>query len=671
MMDFAKARQRAEELTQWLNEQGYRYYVLDDPVVSDAEYDQRMRELMELEAQFPELVTPYSPTQRVGGEPLPHFEKVRHSSPMLSLGNAFSETDLYEFDERVRKAAGDRPVAYVCELKIDGLAVSVQYREGVFHRGATRGDGEVGEDISQNLKTIRALPLNLPQSDTIEVRGEAYMPKKAFERLNQIREQNGESVFANPRNAAAGSLRQLDPKLAAERTLDIFLYSLEPIEGTPHFQTHSETLEYLKKQGFKVNPEYQKANSMEDVLSYIEHWRENRQTLDYEIDGIVIKVDDLALQKEMGNTAKSPRWAIAYKFPAEEAKTVLKAIELRVGRTGVVTPTAILEPVSLAGTTVKRASLHNEEMIREKGILLGDQVIVRKAGDIIPEVVKVLTEARTGEEKPFEMPTTCPECGSHLEHLEGEVALRCINPSCPAQIREGIIHFVSRGAMNIDGLGEKVVTQLFQEGLINNVADLYYLTPSSLLSLERMGEKSVQNLMTSIEKSKQNSLERLLFGLGIRFVGTKGAKILAQHFHTLDALMGASREELLGIAEIGPKMADSVVTYFSKPEVHQIIEQLRRAGVNMTYQGPSGSEDGDHPLAGKTVVLTGTLSQFSRKEATEVLESLGVNVTNRVSKKTDVLIAGEKAGSKLKKAQSLGIEVWDEETFLSYVAEKR
>lgn len=669
-MDFAEAQKRAKELTQWLNEHGYRYYVLDDPVVSDTEYDHRMRELMELEAKFPELVTPYSPTQRVGGEPLAYFEKVKHISPMLSLGNAFSETDLYEFDERVKKAAGGKPVAYVCELKIDGLAVSIQYREGVFHRGATRGDGEVGEDISQNLKTIRALPLHLPQSDTIEVRGEAYMPKKAFGRLNQMREQKGESLFANPRNAAAGSLRQLDPKLAAERTLDIFLYAVEPMEEIPNFRSHSETLEYLKKQGFKVNPEYQKVSSIEEVLSYIEKWREKRETLGYDIDGIVIKVDDLTLQKEMGNTAKSPRWAIAYKFPAEEARTVLKAIELRVGRTGVVTPTAILEPISLAGTTVKRASLHNEEMIREKGILLGDQVIVRKAGDIIPEVVKVLTEERTGNEKPFEMPTTCPECESHLEHLEGEVALRCMNPSCPAQIREGIIHFVSRGAMNIDGLGEKVVTQLFEEGLIKNVADLYYLTPSSLLSLERMGEKSVQNLITSIEKSKQNSLERLLFGFGIRFVGMKGAKILAQYFQTLDALMEASRDELLSISEIGPKMADSVVTYFSKPEVHQIIDQLRRAGVNMTYKGPTVSEDVDHPLSGKTIVITGTLSRFSRKEATELIESLGAHVTNRVSKKTDVLIAGEKAGSKLEKARSLGIEVWDEETFLSHVSEK-
>lgn len=666
-MDLPKAKQRAEDLTKLLNEHGHRYYVLDDPIVPDAQYDQWMKELVDLEAAYPELITPYSPTQRVGAEPLPYFEKVEHASPMLSLGNAFSEDDLREFDERIKKAAGEDQVAYVCELKIDGLAVSIQYQNGYFHRGATRGDGQTGEDITQNLKTIHALPLSLTQPETIEVRGEAYMPKKAFEQLNQKREQQGETLFANPRNAAAGSLRQLDPKLAAERSLSIFLYSMGQ-KDEARFQTHTEVLQFLQQQGFKVNPEYQRVESIEEVLAYVERWSNQRSTLDYEIDGIVIKVDDLRLREKMGNTAKSPRWAIAYKFPAEEAITYLQSIELRVGRTGVITPTAILEPVQLAGTTVKRASLHNEDMIKEKDILLGDQVIIRKAGDIIPEVVGVLYDQRTGNEKPFVMPTECPECDSQLVRLEGEVALRCLNPRCPAHIREGLIHFVSRGAMNIEGLGEKVVTQLFEHGLIKDVADLYQLEPSSLLKLERMGEKSVHNLLQAIELSKQNSLERLLFGLGIRFVGMKGATILAKHFRTMDALIAADRDQLMAIDEIGPKMADSVVAFFAKPEVRQTIEKLRRHGVNLQFRGRT-EQNIDHELAGKTVVLTGKLNHFTRDEATRRLEELGATVTKQVSKKTDILIAGEKAGSKLRKATELEIEIWDEKMLLSKISE--
>ncbi|MEK4797926.1 NAD-dependent DNA ligase LigA [Thermoactinomyces sp. FSL K6-2592] len=671
-MKLEEAKKRVLELHDEINEHNHRYYVLDDPAISDAEYDRLMRELMALEEKFPELKTPDSPTQRVGGEPLPYFEKVEHTAPMLSLGNAFDEQDLRDFDERVRKAAGRQNVRYVCELKIDGLAVSVKYEDGRFVLGSTRGDGITGEDITQNLKTIRSLPLRINEPLSIEVRGEAYMPRRAFERLNRERAENGEPLFANPRNAAAGSLRQLDPKLAARRTLDLFVYEIGQLEGHT-VQTHTEGLQFLETLGFKVNPARQTVESVEEMLAFIEKWGKNRPDLPYEIDGIVIKVDELALRKQMGNTAKSPRWAIAYKFPAEEAVTRLLDITLNVGRTGVVTPTAVLEPVSLAGTTVQRASLHNEDLIREKDIRIHDYVVVKKAGDIIPEVVGVLTEKRTGGEKAFSMPEHCPECGSGLVRLEGEVALRCINPECPAQTREGIIHFVSRGAMNIEGLGEKVVTQLFNHGLVRSVADLYYLEKEDLLQLERMGEKSVQNLLEAIEKSKRNSLERLLFGLGIRFVGAKGAKILAQHFKHMDALMEAGMEELLALDEIGPKMADSVVTYMEKPEVRETINRLKEAGVNMEYKGPGADGEkavASSPLAGKTVVITGTLQKMSRKEATDLLESLGANVTGSVSKKTDLLVAGEKAGSKLDKAKKLDVTIWDEETLLSHLPEE-
>ncbi|MCF6135332.1 NAD-dependent DNA ligase LigA [Thermoactinomyces vulgaris] len=671
-MKLEEAKKRVLELHDEINEHNHRYYVLDDPAISDAEYDRLMRELMALEKKFPELKTPDSPTQRVGGEPLPYFEKVEHTAPMLSLGNAFDEQDLRDFDERVRKAAGRQNVRYVCELKIDGLAVSVKYEDGRFVLGSTRGDGITGEDITQNLKTIRSLPLRINEPLSIEVRGEAYMPRRAFERLNRERAENGEPLFANPRNAAAGSLRQLDPKLAARRTLDLFVYEIGQLEGHT-VQTHTEGLQFLETLGFKVNPARQTVESVEEMLAFIEKWGKNRPDLPYEIDGIVIKVDELALRKQMGNTAKSPRWAIAYKFPAEEAVTRLLDITLNVGRTGVVTPTAVLEPVSLAGTTVQRASLHNEDLIREKDIRIHDYVVVKKAGDIIPEVVGVLTEKRTGGEKAFSMPEHCPECGSGLVRLEGEVALRCINPECPAQTREGIIHFVSRGAMNIEGLGEKVVTQLFNHGLVRSVADLYYLEKEDLLQLERMGEKSVQNLLEAIEKSKRNSLERLLFGLGIRFVGAKGAKILAQHFKHMDALMEAGMEELLALDEIGPKMADSVVTYMEKPEVRETINRLKEAGVNMEYKGPGADGEkavASSPLAGKTVVITGTLQKMSRKEATDLLESLGANVTGSVSKKTDLLVAGEKAGSKLDKAKKLDVTIWDEETLLSHLPEE-
>ncbi|RFU68917.1 NAD-dependent DNA ligase LigA [Peribacillus saganii] len=659
-MDLKTAEAHVRDLQNLLNQYSYEYHVLDKPSIPDAEYDTLLRELIELEEKFPEMVTPDSPTQRVGGTILEMFEKVEHTSPMLSLGNAFNEADLRDFDRKVRQAVGDN-FSYVCELKIDGLAVSLRYEDGIFVRGATRGDGTVGEDITANLRTIKSIPIRLREPMTLEVRGEAFMPKKSFEALNNAKLERDEEPFANPRNAAAGSLRQLDTRIAASRNLDIFLYGIGDA-GNTNAASHSEGLDLLDRLGFKTNKERKKCANIEEVLEYVEGWVEKRPNLPYDIDGIVIKVDSYEQQEQLGRTAKSPRWAIAFKFPAEEVVTKLKNIELSVGRTGVVTPTAILEPVKVAGTTVQRASLHNEDLIREKDIKIGDQVVVKKAGDIIPEVVNVLAELRTGEEVDFHMPTHCPECESELVRLEDEVALRCINPKCPAQIREGLIHFVSRNAMNIEGLGEKVISQLFRENLIVDVADIYKLSFEQLIALERMGEKSVNNLLRAIEASKNNSLERLLFGLGIRHVGEKAARILSQDFQTIHSLQEASREQLTAINEIGEKMADSVVTFFEMEEVNELIRELEARGVNLTYKGPKpvNIEQSDSFFAGKTVVLTGKLEQLTRNEAKEKIEALGANVAGSVSKKTDLVVAGEEAGSKLTKAEQLGIEVWDE-----------
>jgi len=665
-MDLQTAEKRIAEISSQLNHYGYEYYVLDKPSVPDAEYDQLMQELVELEEQFPQLKTADSPSVRVGGTVLDVFEKVEHRTPMLSLGNAFNEQDLKDFDRRIRQAVGD-DFSYVCELKIDGLAVSLRYEDGLFIQGATRGDGTIGEDITANIKTIKSVPLRLRENVSMEVRGEAYMPKRSFEALNQARAERGEELFANPRNAAAGSLRQLDPKIAASRRLDVFLYGIGNISEKSGIDSHSEGLDYLDRLGFKTNQERRKCTSIDEVIDYVNSWVEKRPHLAYEIDGIVIKVNSYAHQAALGTTAKSPRWAIAYKFPAEEVVTTLLDIELSVGRTGVITPTAILEPVKVAGTTVQRASLHNEDLIREKDIKLGDKVVIKKAGDIIPEVVNVLADQRTGEEVEFHMPTHCPECESELVRLEGEVALRCINPKCPAQLREGLIHFVSRVAMNIEGLGEKVISQLFLEKLIEDVADIYKLTREQLLALERMGEKSATNLIKAIEISKENSLEKLLFGLGIRHVGAKAAKTLAQQFGTMDKLAQASKDDLMAINEIGDKMADSIVAYFEKEEAVELINELAAAGVNMEYKGarPVAPDESDSIFAGKTVVLTGKLEQLSRNEAKDKIEALGGNVAGSVSKKTHLVIAGEDAGSKLTKAQELGIEVWDEEKLLA------
>lgn len=670
-MDLQTAEKKVVELHKLLNQYNYEYHVLDRPSVPDAEYDQLMRELTELEEAFPELKTHDSPTLRVGGEVLSMFEKVQHESQMLSLSNAFNEQDLKDFDRRVRQAVGDN-ISYVCELKIDGLAVSLRYEAGLFSLGATRGDGTTGENITANLRTIRSIPLRLNQEVSMEVRGEAYMPKGSFEKLNKQRMESDEDLFANPRNAAAGSLRQLDPRIAASRNLDIFLYSIANT-GETGVTSHSEALNLLDSLGFKTNKERKKCANIEEVIEYIQYWTNERPNLSYDIDGIVVKVDSLTQQAELGATAKSPRWAIAYKFPAEEVITTLKEIELSVGRTGVVTPTAILEPVRVAGSTVGRASLHNEDLIREKDIRIGDQVVIKKAGDIIPEVVNVLVERRTGEELEFHMPTHCPECDSELVRLDEEVALRCINPKCPAQIREGLIHFVSRNAMNIDGLGEKVISQLFAENLIKDVADIYKLTYEQLIKLERMGEKSVNNLLQAIENSKTNSLEKLLFGLGIRHVGEKAAKTLAQQFETIDNLKNASHEMLTSINEIGEKMADSIVTYFEQDEAEELILELKAAGVNTEYKGPKlvTVENSDSIFAGKTIVLTGKLEKLTRNEAKESIEALGGKISGSVSKKTDIVIAGEDAGSKLSKATELGIEIWDEERLVEELASQK
>ncbi|WP_079474224.1 NAD-dependent DNA ligase LigA [Marinococcus halophilus] len=667
-MERKQAEERVEKLRQLLDKYGYYYYVKDDPIVPDAEYDERLQELIQLENDFPDLQAPDSPTVRVGGAPLEGFRKVQHRIPMLSLGNVFNEQDVRDFDRRGRQVTGDN-VEYVCELKIDGLAVSLSYEDGQFVLGATRGDGTTGEDITHNLKTVRAIPLRLDEAVDIEVRGEVFMPERSFLSLNEDKEKNGEEPFANPRNAAAGSLRQLDPKIAAKRNLDIFLYGAGN-DDELDVNTHAESLDYMDQLGFKVNPETKKCRTIEEVLEFVDYWTENRNGLSYEIDGVVIKVDDLGQREDLGFTAKSPRWATAYKFPAEEKVTTLEDIILSVGRTGVVTPTAKLTPVQVAGTTVQRASLHNEDLIREKGIKLGDQIVVKKAGDIIPEVVRVLTELREGDEQEFEMPTECPSCGTELVRLEEEVALRCINPNCPAQLQEALIHFVSRGAMNIDGLGEKVIQQLFSHQLVSGIEDIYKLDRDELLELERMGQKSVDNLLNAIEASKENSLERLLFGLGIRFVGSKAARTLAEEFGTMEALEQADKEQLLAIYDIGEKVADSIVSYFEQDNVSELLEELRRLGLNMEYKGPRKSEQAtDTVFSGKTVVLTGKLQELARKDAKARIEALGGKVTGSVSSNTDIVVAGEEAGSKLEKARELDVTIWNEQQLIEQTRE--
>lgn len=668
-MTIDEAAKRAEELRSRLNRWSREYYVEDKPTVEDYVYDQEYAELVAIEEQYPDLITSDSPTQRVGGKVLSGFEKVTHDIPLYSLNDVFSKDELFAFDQRVQKAIG-RPVDYCCELKIDGLSVSLRYKNGEFVRGATRGDGTVGENITENLKTVRSVPLKLKDAISIEVRGECFMPKTSFVQLNQAREAEGKDIFANPRNAAAGSLRQLDSKITAKRNLDTFLYTVADF-GPMKATTQYDALEELEQIGFHTNHEKRLCHSIDEVWSFIEEYHEKRMDLTYEIDGIVIKVNEFSLQDQLGFTVKAPRWATAYKFPPEEVETKIEEIEWTVGRTGVVTPTAIMTPVRVAGTTVSRASLHNGDYIKLKDIRLNDIVRIYKAGDIIPEVAQVVLDQRPADSEPYVLPTHCPICHSELVHLDEEVALRCINPKCPAQIKEGLNHFVSRNAMNIDGLGPRVLAQMYDKQLVTDVADLYKLTEEELLTLDKIKEKSANNILTAIHDSKDNSVERLIFGLGIRHVGSKAAKILAEHFGDLETLSKSDFESIIVLDTIGDTIADSVVTYFSNEEVHDLMSELKQAGVNFEYKGIRSSqiETIESPFKEKTVVLTGKLTRFTREEAKETIENLGGKVTGSVSKKTDIVVAGEDAGSKLTKAQELGIDVWSEEKMAEALAD--
>lgn len=670
-MTFQAAEKRSAELRDELNQYAHEYYVQDQPSVEDFVYDKKYQELVEIETEYPDLITPESPTQRVGGKVLEGFEKVVHDIPLYSLNDVFSKEELIAFDERVKKALG-HPVSYCCELKIDGLSISLKYENGVFVQGATRGDGTVGENITENLKTVKSIPLRLKEPLSIEVRGECYMPKSSFVKLNQQREEEGKEVFANPRNAAAGSLRQLDTRIAAKRNLSTFLYTLAdfgPLEST----TQDHALNEMSRLGFRTNPEHRVCDTIDEVWDYIETFHETRDQLPYEIDGIVIKVNEFELQDELGFTVKAPRWATAYKFPPEEAQTTLLDIDWTIGRTGVLTPTAIMEPVRLAGTTVGRASLHNSDYIEKKDIRLQDTILVYKAGDIIPEVAQVILEKRPTDSEPYPVPTHCPICDSELVHLDEEVALRCINPKCPAQIKEGLSHFVSRNAMNIEGLGPRVLAQMFDKGLVSDVADLYALDKEQLLTLDKIKDKSAENILQAIDASRENSVERLIFGLGIRHVGAKAAGILAEHFGSLEAMSKGTKEEIVDLNTIGETIADSVVTYFENEEVHELMQELAERGVNLKYNGIRRSQlaEIESPFKDKTVVLTGKLIDYTREEAKEKIQNLGGKVTGSVSKKTDIVVAGEEAGSKLTKAQSLGVEVWDEKQMIQAIEESQ
>ncbi|WP_117276197.1 NAD-dependent DNA ligase LigA [Streptococcus intermedius] len=645
-------KDRMLELVKLLNQYAHEYYTTDNPSVSDSEYDRLYHELLDLEQQYPELVQADSPTHRVGGKVLEGFEKYQHQYPLYSLQDAFSRKELEAFDVRIRK---DFPkVSYLCELKIDGLSISLMYENGILVAGATRGDGSVGENITENLKRVKDIPLVLPTAVNLTVRGECYMPRSSFDRVNRLRQENGESEFANPRNAAAGTLRQLDTAIVAKRNLATFLYQ----EVSPtDMASQDAVLKKLSKNGFSVNEQYILADSMDEVWEFIEKINQERKQLPYDIDGVVVKVNDLAMQEELGFTVKAPKWAIAYKFPAEEKEAQLLSVDWMVGRTGVVTPTANLTPVQLAGTTVSRATLHNVDYIAEKDIRKDDTVIVYKAGDIIPAVLRVVESKRQSEDK-IEIPKYCPSCGSELIHFEDEVALRCINPRCPAQIKEGLIHFASRDAMNIAGLGPAVVEKLFDQQLVKDVAGIYRLTVNDLLQLENFKEKSANKLYTAIQTSKENSAEKLLFGLGIRHIGSKASQILLEHFHDLEQLAKATREEIAALDSLGMVIAESLTSYFAQEGSQILLEELKEAGINLAYLGKKVSVDA--ALSGLIVVLTGKLERLNRSEAKAKLESLGAKVTSSVSKKTSFVVAGADAGSKLTKAQELGIDIRDE-----------
>ena len=644
--------ERMKELVELLNRYATEYYTSDNPSVSDSEYDRLYRELVELEKAHPDQVLPESPTHRVGGKILDGFEKYSHQYPLYSLQDAFSREELDAFDARVRKELDD--VTYICELKIDGLSISLTYEQGIFVAGATRGDGSIGENITENLKRVKDIPLSLPEKLDITVRGECYMPRASFDQVNQSRQENGEPEFANPRNAAAGTLRQLDTAVVAKRNLATFLYQ----EASPSTRDSQEkVLKHLEQLGFVVNQRRLLAHSMDEVWTFIQEIGQERDQLPYDIDGVVIKVNDLAGQEQLGFTVKAPKWAVAYKFPAEEKEAKLLSVDWTVGRTGVVTPTANLTPVQLAGTTVSRATLHNVDYIAEKDIRKDDTVIVYKAGDIIPAVLRVVESKRVSEEK-LDIPTNCPSCESKLLHFEDEVALRCINPRCPAQIKEGLTHFASRDAMNISGLGPSIVEKLFAANLVKDVADIYRLTVEDLLLLDGIKEKSAQKLYQAIQASKENSAEKLLFGLGIRHVGSKASQLLLQNFHSIESLAQANPEEIANIESLGSVIAQSLQTYFATEGSAILLRELKESGVNLDYKGHTVAANA--ALSGLTVVLTGKLERLNRSEAKNKLESLGAKVTGSVSKKTDLVVAGADAGSKLQKAQELGIEIRDE-----------
>ena len=656
----------AEKLRHEIRHNEYLYYVLDAPEITDAEYDRMMVRLRELEARYPDSIPADSPTQRVGGRASSQFTEVRHLEPLLSLGNVFSAEELRAFDERVRSGlpAGSK-VEYVMEPKIDGLACSLIYENGKLVRAATRGDGVVGENVTANVRTIRSIPLTLkvPEGEAVpellDVRGEVYMPRQAFMRLNEQRAERGESEFANPRNAAAGSLRQLDPQVTASRSLSFFAYYLVGEGAQPK---HSESLALLARYGFKVSENYKVVENIDEAIKYIGDFNELRQGLSYDTDGAVIKVNDVYQQRILGATGKDPRWATAYKYPPEQAETTLEDIDWRVGRTGVLTPTAVLTPVKLSGSVISRATLHNEDFIRAKDIRIGDRVVINKAGEIIPEVLRVVVEKRTGDEKEVEIPSLCPECGWRVERQGEEAAIRCTNPHCPALGREGLIHFVSRDAMNIDGCGPSVINALLDAGLVRDAADLYSLRKDDLLKLERMGEKSADNLLAALAESKKNELDKLLFALGIRHVGAKVARILATEFGSMEKLQQAQPEELAQIRDIGDKIAESAVTWLNVPANIDLVERLAAAGLTMTFTPPASQED--NPFFGKTLVFTGTMPTLGRAEAKTMAQDVGAKVSGSVSKKTDYVIAGAEAGSKLEKAQQLGVTVIDEAEFL-------
>ncbi len=662
---------KIEKLREELRHHEYLYYVLDAPEISDAEYDLLMRELKALEEKHPELITPDSPTQRVGGKPREGFVKVQHSTPMLSLDNAYNEAELRDWERRVHELAGEKNIEYVCELKLDGLSMALRYTGGKYQSAVTRGDGSVGEDVTPNVRTIRSVPLVVDRKaklpDQFEVRGEVLMPISAFERMNEDREKQNLPRFANPRNAAAGAVRTLDANVTAARRLDFFSYFLL-IDGRPLHDRHSENLKSLTAAGFKVNPNWRASNNVDEMLTFINQWELKRDTLPYEIDGIVIKVNSIPLQRKLGFTGKAPRWAIAYKYPARAGVTQIEDVLVQVGRTGKLTPVAALKSVPIGGTTVSRATLHNMDFIENLGIKIGDWVVVERGGDVIPKVVKVVDDKPRGK-KTFEMPTTCPECGGHVVRIEGEADHRCVNANCPAKVRESILHWASRGVMNIEGMGDALVNQLADKGLVRNVADIYELDEAKLLTLERMGKKSAQNVLSEIENSKKLPLERVIFGLGIRFVGERTAQFLSEHFGSLDALIEAatlknaeeSIAKLEEVEEVGPRIAESIRDFFAEPSNLQLVEKLRAAGLR--FKGKK--KERGTKLVGKTFVLTGTLANYSRDEAKKMIEDAGGRVSGSVSKKTDYVVAGTEAGSKLDKARELGVHVIDEQQMLT------